>query len=265
MRILACGDTHMNTSAICNVAVPQARKHGCEAIFQVGDFGFWTHEQEGVKFIRKVSNHLVKNNLDLYWIDGNHDNHPKLWAEYAPQAPYGFCRIADRLWYVPRGTVWQWNNIRFLGLGGAFSIDSQWRINAEKARSAPGTLWWPTEMVRDEDVDAAVENLEGQPVDVMFTHDCPTGPDVPMVRREDKWKFPQTWKNRESLRTVFDKAQPKLLVHGHYHVRYTELLAEAYERDGQLDYRQCRIEGLANDGLDGFAIVLDFDSLFPQT
>lgn len=264
MRLLVCGDTHMNTFAINNVAVAQAKKHGCTDIFQVGDFGFWTHEPEGVQFIKKVSKYLVKNGMTLYWIDGNHDNHPKLWAEYAPEAPYGFCRIAENLWYVPRGTVWQWNNVRFLGLGGAWSIDSQWRLNAEKARGMPGTLWWPTETIREQDIEAAIENLEGLPVDVMFSHDCPTGPDIPGVPTKDMYRWPLTWENRLRVRRVFDQAQPQLLVHGHYHVRYTEMLAEPYDNNGLLDYRVARVEGLANDGLDGFAIVLDLDALFPQ-
>lgn len=264
-RILAIGDTHMNTSAICNVAIPQAVKHGCDTIMQLGDFGMWEHEREGERFLHKVSTHLVKNDLELFWIDGNHDNHPLLWEKYPPvEDEFGFCPIRPNLWYVPRGTVWEWGEVRCLGLGGAWSIDSQWRLQAEKSRNAPGTLWWPTEMIREQDVADAIRNLDGLTVDIMFTHDCPSGPDIPGIHAEDKWRWPQTWTNRDSLRRVYDAAAPQLLVHGHYHTRYTYMWTLPYEYDGELKWRTCRVEGLANDGLDGFGIVLDLDELFPQ-
>lgn len=264
-KILVCGDTHGNTSAICNVAIPMARKNGCKLIVQVGDFGYWEHTQEGVRFLNKVSKCLVREDMTMIWLDGNHENHPMLWREYWPSGPDGFCTIRENLHYLPRGTVWKIGHVTCLALGGAFSIDRDWRIGEELYSGKPETLWWSTEMIRFEEATQAVKNAkEKGPVDIMFTHDCPTGTDIEGIHSKDKWIYPETWQNRDLLREVFDEVQPKLLIHGHYHTRYTSKLPlkpKVGEGD-LLDWDYCRVDGLSNDGRPGFAVVLDLDSLF---
>jgi Icc-related predicted phosphoesterase len=265
MNILVIGDTHGNTSAICNVAIPTARKRDCKLIIQVGDFGYWEHQEAGKKFLNKVSKALVRENMVMYWIDGNHENHPLLWQSYHPSGPYGLMMIRPNLYYVPRGTVFKIEDVTCLGLGGAFSIDRDWRINEELYAGKPETLWWPTEMITFEQAKLARENARDLgPIDLMFTHDCPTGTDIPGIHSKDKWIYPETWLNRDLLREVFDDVQPKMLIHGHYHVRYTDKLPlKPKVGDGDLlEWDYCRVDGLSNDGRDGFAVVLDMDALF---
>lgn len=290
MKILAIGDTHGNTSAICNIAIPQARKNNCDTIVQCGDFGYWEHQQEGVRFLNKVSKALVRENMTMLWLDGNHENHPLLWEKYTPAGEYGFCMVRPNLYYMPRGTVFKLGHVTCLALGGAFSIDKEWRLQhelrdagllkpADYISSAPQlrdysigsdfkhTMWWPTEMITFEQSRTAIENVAANgPIDLMFTHDVPEGVDVPGIHSSEKWKYSETWQNRELLREVFNVAQPKLLVHGHYHVRYTGKLPlspkEPEYENGLLEWDYCRVDGLANDGYDGFAVVLDLDELF---
>lgn len=288
MKILACGDTHGNTSALCNIAIPQAKKNGCEYIVQCGDFGYWEHQQDGVKFLNKVSKSLVRENIVMYWLDGNHENHPLLWEKY-PENEDGFCEVRPNLFYLPRGKVWKFGDVTCLALGGAFSIDKEWRVAEELAHGPLGgrfsadprvaeeqaerysrgdyehTLWWPTEMTTKEDGERAIRHaMADGPVDIMFTHDCPEGTDIPGIHSVDKWRWPQTWQNREILRNVFDAVQPKLLIHGHYHERYTSKLplSPKVGNGDLLEWDYCRVDGLANDGRPGFAVILDLDSLF---
>jgi hypothetical protein len=153
-------------------------------------------------------------------------------------------------------------------LGGAFSIDKEWRRKEEASltyltgKDHHETLWWSTETINFIEADLAKANaLEKGPVDLMFTHDCPTGVDVPGIHAVDKWKWPETWQNRDLLREVVDVARPKLLVHGHYHTAYEGGFYWEPGEDGQLD--GCKVIGLSNDGFSGFAVVLDLDALFP--
>jgi len=285
-NVLAIGDTHGNTSAICNVAIPTAKKRDCKIIVQLGDFGYWEHAETGKRFLNKVSKALVRENMIMYWIDGNHENHPLLWETYFPSGPDGLVMIRENLWYVPRGTVWKIGDVTCLGLGGAFSIDKQWRIEQElqdrghspfttlmgdssykewASQREGHTLWWPTEMITYEQAKLArATAAEKGPVDLMFTHDCPTGTDIPGIHSEGKWTYPETWLNRDLLREVYDDVQPKMLVHGHYHVRYTDKLPlKPRVGDGDLlEWDYCRVDGLSNDGRQGFAVVLDMDALF---
>lgn len=279
MKILTIGDTHGDLSSLCNIALPQAAKHNINLIIQVGDFGYWEHFEDGQRFLNKLSKHLVRRGITLWWLDGNHENHPMLWDKYtADPDNNGFMEIRENLWYMPRGSVFTLDNVRFLVLGGAFSIDKESRLVREMIhrghkpfsvhegdssirqweKDGDHTQWWPTEMITDVDVNVAIQNaLEAGPIDVMLTHDCPTNISIPGIHSVDKWKYPQTWENRDRLQEVFDAVQPKLLVHGHYHTAYTGRIPLKEEGWG------CRVEGLANDGFQGFSIVLDLGMLFP--
>ncbi len=47
-RVLLAGDTHGNgrwVGHLCKLA----RRHGCEVILQLGDFGFWPHTTAGLR------------------------------------------------------------------------------------------------------------------------------------------------------------------------------------------------------------------------
>jgi hypothetical protein len=44
-----------------------------------------------------------------------------------PTRPDGFVEVTDRILWAPRGHRWTWQGVRFLALGGAFSIDRQYR------------------------------------------------------------------------------------------------------------------------------------------
>lgn len=295
MKVLGIGDTHGDTSSICNIAIPIAKKNGCEIIVQEGDFGYHEHAHDGVRFLNKVSKCLVRDGITMYWLDGNHENHPLLWEKYGPSGPFGFYEIRPNLWYMPRGSVFKLGHVTCLALGGAFSIDKHWRLMKELerrghrvgmyssygvtdmmdssvkewAKNVEGhTYWWPTEMITHEQAKLAKKNAAEQgPIDIMFTHDVPDGIDVPGIHSQEKWKYPETWQNRGLLREVFDVAQPKLLVHGHYHVRYTGKLPlkpnEAKLEGGLLEWDYCRVDGLSYNGKEGFAVVLDLDELFP--
>lgn len=261
-KILVCGDTHMDTSSICNVAIPKATKNECPIIVQVGDFGFWEHIERGRIFLNKVSKLLVRNDIIMYWIDGNHDNHPLLWATYPGDSPV---EIRPNLFYMDRGSVMKIGSANCLFVGGGYSIDAEWRIMQELQDGRPETLWWPTEMITDAEVERAIRHVESDgPIDLMFSHDVPHGLNVPGVHAEQKQQIYQSEANRTMLTQIFKAAQPKMLIHGHYHVRYTDKLPlQPKVGDGDLlEWDYCRVDGLACNGMSGFAVVLDLDSLF---
>ena len=105
--------------------------------------------------------------------------------------------------------------------------------------------WWRGETITAGDVERA--SAPGH-VDVMLTHDAPLGVTpwadrATMDRKKDLW--PESRENRKLLSAVVEACAPQLLVHGHYHWRYTDRVGST------------RIEGLAADGSAGSAIVLD--------
>lgn len=216
VRFIALGDCHGSNKWLSTVVLDYAPRQQVDRILQVGDFGYWEHDRTD-KFIEKTNSKLEQVDVDLYFIDGNHDNRQYLLDHYDPQ-PDGWYQIQERIWYADRGHRWEWDGVTYLALGGAHSYDKKYRLEKEHAHHRPGFYWFPGETITDEDV---VKCLAGGETDVLVSHDCPAGVTIPL----DVWEaehggldiLPETDANRERLRTVVDYCRPELVIHGHWH------------------------------------------------
>lgn len=258
--ILVAGDWHGDAAHAAR-SVEHALYEAVQAIVQVGDFGYWEHYPGGAEFLDQCSALAMTHNMPIYWIDGNHENHTMLRAVYGPggerhrPTAEGFWEIRDGLYYIPRGTRWQWSGMQLMGLGGAYSVDRDYRLEREHKRylnheyanrqrtkaghptrpfdPARWKEWWPEEEITDEELTDALTNPE--PVDVLFTHDKPRASNPPWNRKA----FEECLPNQDRIQTVVRTLHPKLLVHGHLHYRYRDTI-----RCGD-DDQHCRVEGLS--------------------
>lgn len=205
MKILLVGDSHGDLSYI-EMCLDRAKAFGCEKLFQLGDFGYFEHFAGGPGYLNGVSLGSVESGIPVYFLDGNHENHPLLWETYQEEDDEGFRKVRENLHYAPRGHSWIWDGIRFLSVGGAWSID--------QAQRTPGKSWWPEENIRHEDVNNAIASGD---CDVLLSHDVLAGVTVPgiMPIQAAMW-------NRDCLLKVAIKTHPKYVFHGHYHIYYTE-------------------------------------------
>lgn len=203
-----CGDWHGNT-AWATSTIDTLGQRGVSHILHLGDYGYTFSED----FVDSVEAACARQNVALMFVDGNHDLHEFLWQ--LPLDEDGFGILSDHVRYIPRGQRWNWWGLTFMGLGGATSVDKQWRN--------PYTEWWPTEKITISDVYRAVE---GGRVDVMIAHDAPSGVPIPGISfREGLQYFPhealqEAELHRRVMRGVVDSVKPKLFVHGHYHRHY---------------------------------------------
>lgn len=256
MKVLLAGDTHGNGYWFRKLCATAQHK-GAEWIVQLGDFGYWEHRQHGRDFLEGVSFELEQHGLRCVFIDGNHENHTKLRADYCTDVPAdeetGFQQIRPHLFYAMRGHRWTWDTVSFLALGGAYSVDKDpfpgWRGRKE------GESWWPEETITDEEVELCVA---GGRADVMLTHDCPYGVDIPTLRGTVKDRYPLSVANRERVKTVVRAVRPQALFCGHYHERHTAFLDQVHSDNGQcLDWHRTQVDILAHDGAaDSSAILL---------
>lgn len=216
--VLLAGDTHGDLSQI-RYLLKVAAEMQIDRIVQVGDFGYWPHM---APFHERVDGLASADGVEFYWLDGNHENFDALeqavdFDSLDPQ------RMGESLWYLPRGSTWEWAGCRFMALGGAYSIDKDYRVE--------GRSWWRQELLTGAQVYRA---MGGGPVDVLLTHDAPDGV-VPIVDRHYKGDEISR-SNRLAVSAVMEAVHPRLLVHGHYHHRYTAAA------------NGCRVEGLSRDG-----------------
>lgn len=209
--VVAAGDWHGNQKyALAAIAYAQ-RNLGADTIVHVGDFGY----NFGNEYLDRMQKLLKELDMYLYFVDGNHENFHILYT-YALDDD-GTRPLRDRIIHLPRGHRWKWNDETWLALGGAVSVDKDWRV--------PFKEWWPEETISFGDVLVAVQGGE---VDYMITHDCPSGVLITSII-DNPYGFPahslrDAEAHRDTLRSVVDEVKPKLLVHGHYHQYYKDKL-----------------------------------------
>ena len=141
------------------------------------------------------------------FIDGNHDDHPRLRKRVRRNTAV---TIAPNVIYQPRGSVHEdEDGTRLLFLGGAPSID--------RASRTPGLSWWPEETITDEEASRA--RSAKKPIHVLVTHDAPAFPPgftpkgSPGYQREQKLSM-------DRIDMLVKHHRPELNVHGHWHARY---------------------------------------------
>jgi len=153
---------------------------------QLGDFGFKYDTLKNVDH----KNHVI--------IGGNHDNYDIIhsYPHFLPD--YGY--------------MVNFNGVDFFYYRGAYSIDKIYRTI--------GIDWWQQEEVNIEGFMKARELYRGIKPDIVITHDCPEflvsqyiGPNARVYQNNTNC----------ALQELYNIHQPKLWIHGHYHVSKTTL------------------------------------------
>ena len=232
-RFLVIGDTHGNFRFLeeaCKVAVAE----GVSWMLQVGDWGFVfpTGDRSSAQKIEMVNTLLDKYDLDLDWFDGNHEGYGQLELLGVHPDVEEPVQMSERIRYLPRAHRWRTGDIRFMVVGGAYSIDRKWRtLNSG---------YWEQETITDEQVK---RSIAGGKVDVMFTHDAPYGVTAletmlaknshywaNMMSKREWWRAEQASKeNRRQVARIVKATMPKMLIHGHYHHLYADTFSYPIE------------------------------------
>ncbi len=222
-RVLVAGDWHGNTDWMQR-CVRIAQSCGLPAIVQVGDCGVWPGSRNGIdKFLYNVNQAAARAGIQVLFVDGNHDYHP--WILAQPLAEDGSRPLGTHVTHLPRGFRWTWAGRRFLAMGGAVSTD--------RDGSDGRNDWWREEAISQADL---YRTLGGGPADVVISHDAPYGT---VGLTSERLDHAASTVNRQMLATVVQDAQAALVIHGHYHQRYSGTVA--YEGG------EARVEGLARD------------------
>jgi hypothetical protein len=129
-------------------------------------------------------------------------------------------------------------------LGGASSIDKQWRTE--------GLNWWPDENITETQTDRAITaatNPDEPPIDILVTHETTTEAFTALAHSSEhahnKAYAPAGDANRAHLTRLRDAAAPRAHVHGHHHTRFAAPVA------GVLDI------SLNKETRDGSVAILD--------
>lgn len=211
MRIMMLGDVHginHGGTGWMQYVMKQAKLKGIDEVIQVGDFGYYPDKNYGQDFLYYANEACELAGIRCSTIGGNHENWERL-LELNDRDDDGFMRMPalPMLRYIPRGHTWEWGGLRFLGFGGAFSIDKEDQL-------LKGTYHY-----REQFSYAEIEKaMSAGKVDVMVSHEAPAGTkwDRPFMEKYDAI----CQNNRNAIRAIATEVRPQVLFHGHYHHRY---------------------------------------------
>ena len=140
-------------------------------IIIAGDFGVIWHDlspeyldknQEGLKWLRKNVN------CKILFVDGNHENHNRLNSYKVTQWNGGNVhQINEQVYHLMRGENFNIDGINIFVLGGARSVDKQYRTVNKS--------WWANEEPSKEEIEYAICNFNNHVNDINYiiTHECP--------------------------------------------------------------------------------------------
>lgn len=205
-KVMVLGDVHGNTN-FATAAVRGSKVLGIKRIVQLGDFGLWDHQKDGVKFLDTLNESLRHNGVKMYVVGGNHENWDRWnwYTEHNPKDFHGFTYLRSHIRIAPKVFSWTWDGKKCLMVGGAVSIDKAWRRK--------DVSWWPNEVLTWDEVESAMQ-FSG--VDYMFTHDCSNM--TPWKTRLKPDLDSQI--HRQQMDKVLRSVKPKMHFHGHMHERY---------------------------------------------
>lgn len=206
--IALIGDIHGNFKFLKSKVTELVKEHGEIPIIQVGDFGFWPGLRE--QYTPPPSSVL--------FIDGNHDDCEALIG----LPPFEWEKPVE-LWpnaiYVPRATVLVVDGKNVLFMGGAKSVDRQYRRKRIGVNS-----WTEEEVIRSRDYLQASLNTAEKKIDLMVTHTPPQwmvdkyfGPPLSFGHSPD-WKDPSA----QFVEDLWKVADCPPLYCGHMHTAITD-------------------------------------------
>lgn len=182
MRIFLTGDTHGNAvgemSRFSSESFPDGKNlTKDDLVIVLGDFGL-IFRPNMTKEEFYWLNWLSEKPWTTVFLDGNHENFDRLyqlpeeekwgWKVGVVDFELDWAKITKPIYHLKRGQIFDFGGKKTFVMGWALSIDKDFRT--------PFISWWPQEIPSYPEMEEAYANLEkeGNKVDIIFTHTCPS-------------------------------------------------------------------------------------------
>ena len=220
-KIAFLGDLHGNTNNAYKLIDFIMEHDNPDLLIQVGDMGVMGELFE--KYLNKLNKKLESYNIELWFIDGNHENFN--WLLNKVKNPHGLNTITSKIKYMPRGTMLTLGKRNFYFCGGAFSIDKFMRTIYKS--------WWPQETLSKEETEELInyynENYSNYKIDYFISHDTPLfehyQDDSIFMNHSD---FYEDYSHKMNLRKIYELTKAPKIIHGHYH-RFNKFIQDGVE------------------------------------
>lgn len=219
-KIFLTGDTHATNDI--DKLIDFADNNGKELtkddkLIILGDFGFiwnWRGLDEKEKY---WLDWFKKQPWTTLFLDGNHENFNRL--EKYPIVDYCGAKAAkvnNSLFHLLRGQIYTFNDQKYMTIGGADSIDQEFRTENK--------LWWKQETIGDKDIELAISNAEiyNNEVDYVLTHAAPNVfVDELWLNHVLEYEVRYFSSSEARLDKIREQIKFKKWFFGHYHCDYS--------------------------------------------
>ena len=145
-----------------------------DTVIITGDFGYVMDGEENDPREGKLLDALAEKPYTILFCDGNHEGFDAL-ETYPEEMRYGapVRKIRPNIFWLQRGYVYTIEGKTFFVMGGAYSIDRDFRLRYESICGRK--IWFPQEVPSVQEYRRAIANLQHQQynVDYVITHTAP--------------------------------------------------------------------------------------------
>lgn len=139
-----------------------------DILILLGDVGFNYYLNERDELMKAIASELP---ITLFCIRGNHEARPlSTNCDYIPKPFCGGMILQEEQFpnikFAMDGEVYYFNNKKCLVLGGAYSVDKQYRIMMH-------WQWFPDEQLSKTERTTIYDNIAGDTFDYILSHTCP--------------------------------------------------------------------------------------------
>lgn len=160
--IYITGDMHREFYKLHDV-----EKNKDNMLIILGDVGINYYLDERDK---KLKEQLNSYNIKLFCIQGNHEERPENISTYKEIDMFGGKVFIEEeypnLIFAKNGELYDIDNKKVLVIGGAYSVDKNYRI-------IYGYPWFKDEQLNKEEMDNILNKYKGQYIDIVLSHTCP--------------------------------------------------------------------------------------------
>lgn len=160
--IYITGDTHREFYRLHDI-----EKNKNNMLIILGDAGVNYYLDERDKMLKEQLNSY---NIKLFCVQGNHEERPENISTYKEVDMFGGKVFIEEeypnLIFAKNGELYDIDNKKVLVIGGAYSVDKNYRI-------IYGYPWFKDEQLSKEEMDNILNKYKGQHIDIILSHTCP--------------------------------------------------------------------------------------------
>lgn len=217
-RVWVTGDTHGNFDWLSDWCHDNSTSKENDLLIILGDAGFMYYGKDNWRE-QHMKQMVQECPITVLCVRGNHEARPTSYnniqfvlLEDDPVVPSGYYFESEypNIWYVADGSTFNINDKRCLFIGGAYSVDKEYR-------QLMGWRWFADEELTLEECCDILDKVDHYSFDYVFTHTCPEAwqPTDLFMSVVDQSKVSK--RMEEFLTTVSEIIDFKHWYFGHFH------------------------------------------------